>query len=194
MNAASDGPAREALRAEMLELLERHSIRRGRIVLASGKVSDLYIDCRKVAFHSRGSVVAGALLFDALERTGWGVSTVAGPVLGAVPLVVSMLAAAQAQGAPLEAIAVRKETKGHGTGGQLVCSGAIAGPGRVALVEDVVTSAGSAVRAIEALRSEGYEVTGVVSLIDRNEGGAEALAKVGLPLVSIFERSDLTSS
>ena len=177
-------------RRELLELILEVSFRREKVVLASGRESDFYLDLRQTLMRPRGLALSGALVLDALE-TGAPVDAVGGMAVGAVPLVAAVLAAAAARDAktPLVGFFVRKEAKRHGLGRRI--EGGFRAGQRVALVEDTVTTGGSTLEALAAVEAEGGKVARVVCLVDRGEGAAEAFAARGLALESVFTRRDL---
>lgn len=174
---------------ELLELLRQRSFRRGKVVLASGRESDFFIDCKQAALTGRGHVLVGELMLAALGELG-ACEAVAGVALGGCALASAVSLTSALRGRPLPALYVRKETKDHGSR-RLIEGDAALRPGLpVALLEDVITTGGSSLAAVETLRGAGAEVVGVVSLVDRLEGGSEAFARAGVPLVSLYTRRD----
>jgi orotate phosphoribosyltransferase len=175
--------------ARLIELLRERSFARRRVILASGKESDFFIDCKQTALTAEGHALVGELMFDALaqlapcEAVG-GVELVGCPLASAVSLISFQ------RGRPLPALYVRKAQKDHGTA-KLVEGDKSIRPGMpVALLEDVVTTGGSSLRAVDALRQAGLTVVGIVAIVDRLEGGREAIEAAGLPLVSLATRRD----
>lgn len=166
----------------LLDLLARLAYRRGQFTLASGRSSEHYVNCKPVSLSGLGLALLGQLLLPHVEPDA---VAVAGLTLGADPLVSAVALRAALVGRPLDALIVRKEAKGHGTGawleGPLPAQGA-----SITVLEDVVTSGGSALKAVRQLRQEGYKVRRVVAIVDRQEGGGAALAEVGLELHSLF--------
>ncbi|MFN9694555.1 MAG: orotate phosphoribosyltransferase [Synechococcaceae cyanobacterium] len=169
-------------RQQALDLLARQAYRRGRFTLASGRESDHYVNCKPVSLSGTGLALLGALLLEQVESDA---VAVAGLTLGADPLVSAVAMRAALNGRPLDALIVRKEAKGHGTGawleGPLPPSGS-----RVTVLEDVVTTGGSAIKAVDQLRQAGYTVERVVAIVDRQEGGEGAMAAAGLELRPLF--------
>ena len=187
------GTARAAAdprRRELLELILAVSFRRQRVVLASGRESDFYLDLRQTLMRPRGVRLAGELVLERLLG-GSRVDAVGGMAVGAVPLVSALLAAAAARDAatPLVGFFVRKEAKAHGLGRRI--EGAFEPRQRVALVEDTVTTGGSTLEALDAVAAAGGEVARVLCLVDRGEGAAEAFAARGIALEALFSRADL---
>lgn len=178
------------LRQELLQLLKEKAVRRGRIVLASGKESDFYLDCRQVSLHARGHVLIGKLFFSLIQSCWPEAVAVGGPTLGADPLVSAVSLTSSLEGHPLHGFLVRKEPKGHGTGNYLEGLGNIAAGSPVVLLEDVVTTGGSVLRTAEKVKTAGLHTCGVLVLVDREEGGRQALAAAGLRLEALFRRTD----
>ena len=182
-------PGDEALRERLLALLTERSYAEREVVLASGRKSNFYVDCRETALHPEGAYLIGRAM---LERLGDGesVDAVAGVTVGGDPLVTAVALVSHLEGCPLPAMIVRKEAKGHGVGGFLVGANRIQPGARIALLEDVVTTGGSVVKALRRLTEAGYVVTRVLALVDREEGGADNLLAEGTTLEALFRRSD----
>ncbi len=180
----------EADRARLFELLLRHAYARRRVVLASGRESDFYVDCRGVALSAEGHALIGRLLLDAARRLEPGLEAVGGLSLGADPLASAVSLTSWLSGRPVGAFLVRKEPKTHGTSRSVEGLQLLPARARAVVVEDVVTTGGSSVLAAERAREAGLQVAGVAALVDRAEGGRETLAQHGLQLVSLFSRSD----
>lgn len=176
-------------REELVSLLRHRSFEKRRVILASGKESDFFIDCKQAILTAEGHALAGSLMFEALALLP-DCDVVAGVELGGCPLASAVSLTSYVRGAPKDALYVRKEAKDHGTK-KLVEGDKSVSPGtRVALLEDVVTTGGSSLKAVEKLRALGCTVVGVVALVDRLEGGAETIRAAGLPIVSICTRRD----
>ena len=169
-------------RAALLPLLAERAYRLGRFTLASGRSSDHYVNCKPVSLSGLGLALLSAQMLALVEPEA---TAVAGLTLGADPLVSAVALRAALAGRPLDALIVRKEAKGHGTGAWL--EGPLPEPGQVITVlEDVVTSGGSSLKAVTQLREAGFRVQRVVTIVDRQEGGQEALEAAGLELRSLF--------
>src|SRR5829696_4756812 len=166
----------------LVELLATRSAKRGQFTLASGRQSTLYIDARLTTMSPEGLALIGPLGLAAIEGAGWRVDAVGGLTLGADPVSYAIAYASMLAGRPLRAFTVRKEAKTHGTG-RLV-EGPFRAGDRVAVVEDVITTGGSALRAAEAVRAAGGEVAGVLAVVDREEGGREAIEARGLAVLA----------
>jgi orotate phosphoribosyltransferase len=176
-------------RARLLELLRERSFAKKRVVLASGKESDFFIDCKQTVLSAEGHALAGALMLDALAELPAAVA-VAGVELGGCPLASAVALTSHLRGAPRDAIYVRKEAKEHGAKRLLEGDARLAPGASVAVLEDVTTTGGSTLKAVEKLRAAGHRVVGVVTLVDRLEGGRAAIEAAGLPLVAIYTRRD----
>jgi orotate phosphoribosyltransferase len=177
-------------RFALLELLAAQAYRRGRFTLASGRSSEHYVNCKPVSLSGTGLTLLGELLLEQVEDES---VAVAGLTLGADPLVCAVALCAAQQGRPLDALIVRKEAKGHGTGAWL--EGPLPPLGsRVTVLEDVVTTGGSALKAVEQLRQAGYEVRRVAAIVDRQEGGAGVMLAAGLELRSLFQLEDVAAA
>ncbi len=176
----------------LIELLTNLSFEKKRVTLASGRVSNFFVDCKQTVLTAEGHAVVGQLMFEALPRLGH-VEAVGGVALGGCPLASAVSLISFQQGTPLPALYVRKERKDHGTA-KLIEGDKSLRPGlRVALLEDVVTTGGSSLKAVELLRRAGCEVAGIVAIVDRLEGGAENIEAAGVPLVTLCTRRDFMS-
>lgn len=187
----------DAARARLLELLTQRAFQRREVVLASGRRSNFYIDCKEVTLDAEGSALVGQLLLDriaAYERTsGRTIGAVGGLTLGADPIATATSLTSHLRGQPRPAFIVRKEAKGHGTGRYLEGVSRLHPGDELAVVEDVVTTGGSSIKAIDRARDAGFVVQRVFSIVDRQEGGREALAEKGVELDTLFEKSDFMS-
>jgi len=173
----------------LLDLLAERSAKRGDFTLASGKRSTLYIDARLTTMSPDGLALIGPLGLAALGEAGWRVDSVGGLTLGADPVSYAVSYASAIAGTPVRCFTVRKEAKAHGTG--RLIEGSFRSGDRVAVVEDVITTGGSALRAVDAVRAAGGTVAGVLALVDREEGGREAIEAAGLEVVALARASDI---
>jgi orotate phosphoribosyltransferase len=169
-------------------LLER-SVRRGQFVLASGRTSSFYVDCRLTTMSAEGLVLIGRLGLGAMRQAGWSPRAVGGLTMGADPVAYAIAAASAATPPIVNAFSVRKEAKAHGTGRRV--EGNFTAGDMVLVVEDVITTGGSALRAIEVIREEGGTVLGVLAVVDREEGGRAALETAGHEVVALTTASKL---
>ena len=172
------------LRARLRALLLDRSVARGDFVLASGRRSSYYIDARRTTMAGVGLAVIGELGLDCLRRRGWQPTAVGGLTLGADPVAYAIAAAGHAQGVALDAFTVRKAAKTHGTGRRI--EGSFSAGASVVIVEDVITTGGSALEAINTLTAEGGKVLGVLAVVDREEGGREAIEQAGYAVESMI--------
>ena len=176
----------------LLELLAQKSVKRGQFTLASGKTSDIYIDVRMTSMSPEGLSQIGPLALQAIRSEGWAIDSIGGMTLGADPIAYAISYASTFQGPSLRAFTVRKDTKLHGTG-KLIEGPFIPGD-RVVIIEDVITTGGSALQAIETVRKAGGDIRGVLALVDRKEGGREALEHAGYPVISLITIDELISA
>jgi orotate phosphoribosyltransferase len=180
----------DADRARLLALLRALSFERRKVILASGKESDFYVDCKRTALTAEGHVLVGRLLFDRIRRVRPLVRGAGGLTLGADPLASAVALTSFLAGEPVDAFIVRKEPKGHGTGQWIEGRKTIPDGSRVVVIEDVVTTGGSALKAIERCRAERLVPVACVARVDRLEGGREAIEAQGVPLDALFTRRD----
>jgi len=174
-------------KARLRQIILERSFKLGEFTLASGKKSDYYIDCRTTSLHPEGAHLIGRLLLPpALELKP---DAVGGLTLGADPVTASLIAESHRRGSPLMGFIVRKETKTHGRGRQI--EGNLEAGNRALILEDVITTGGSALTAAAAVKQAGAEVVGVLAIVDREEGGKEAIAKTGLTVKALFTASEL---
>jgi orotate phosphoribosyltransferase len=166
----------------LLELFKQHAVLHGEFTLASGAKSSFYFDGRMVTLHPEGAYVVGKRIFELLKDKP--VDGVGGPTLGADPIVTAVAVVSHLEGKPIPAFIVRGEAKLHGT--QKRIEGHLPRGGRVAIVEDVITSGGSVFGAIEAVEAEGCEVVKVIALLDRHQGGSDELKKRGYDFTAIL--------
>lgn len=174
---------------ELQQLLAERSARRGHFKLSSGRESTLYIDGRLTTMSPEGLILIGRLGLQALEQSGWDVAAVGGLTLGADPVAYAIAYTSALSSRPLRAFTVRKEAKSHGT--RRLIEGPFTPGDRVAIVEDVITTGASAVRAITTVQENGGIIAGVLSVVDRNEGGREAIERLGYPVISLTSAADI---
>jgi orotate phosphoribosyltransferase len=156
-------------------------------VLASGKTSPYYVNCKAVTLSAEGLTLIGALGYEALKHTG--VVATGGLTLGADPIACAIAQHSFGRSQPLSAFVVRKEAKGHGM--QRFLEGELAPESAVAVLDDVITTGGSTLTAVERIRSAGHKVEHAVILVDREEGGREALEAAGLTVHALVTRTEL---
>jgi orotate phosphoribosyltransferase len=176
-------------RDRLLAILRDRSFERKRVILASGRESDFFIDCKQSVLTAEGHARVGELMFDALAQLP-ACEAVAGVELGGCPLASAVSLVSFQRNRPLPALYVRKEVKDHGSRRLVEGDKALRPDLPVVILEDVVTTGGSTLKAVDKLKQVGARVVGVVALVDRLEGGAEAITAAGLPLVSLYTRRD----
>jgi orotate phosphoribosyltransferase len=183
-----DRPAFVTKRTRLLELLRTRSFQQREVTLASGQKSNFYIDCRPVALDAEGATLIGELFHMLIDEVAPTAVAVGGPTLGADPLATATSVMSYAAGHPRAAFIVRKEPKSHGTG-QWIESTPLPAGAPVVVVEDTVTTGGSLVRAIERVKAAGFTVIHALAIVDRLEGGREAI-EAHTPLTTLFTRRD----
>lgn len=177
---------RDKLKKIILEL----SYEKRLVTLASGRQSDFYFDGKQTTLHSEGGLLVGRLFYEAIKDVA-GVQAVGGITLGADPIATATSIAAYLAGQPMHAFIIRKEPKGHGTGQWLEGRKNLPPGTKVVIVEDVVTTGGSSMKAVNRAKEEGLDVLGIVTLVDREEGGRESIEAEGYWLKAIFTKSQL---
>ncbi|MCT7951989.1 orotate phosphoribosyltransferase [Ancylothrix sp. C2] len=175
------------LRRQLLDLFCKLAYREGDFLLSSGQRSSYYINGKLVTLHPQGALATGRLILSMLPQD---TEAVAGLTLGADPVVTAVSVVSAYENRPIPALIIRKEAKGHGT--QAYIEGPVLPAGaKVVVLEDVVTTGASAMKAVERLRDAGYTADQVISLIDRQQGGAEFYQSVGLKFEAVFTITDL---
>jgi orotate phosphoribosyltransferase len=185
----------ESDRQELATILRQKSVKTGKFTLASGKESDLYVDCRVTTLDARGAVLVGRVLHDLLRREEGSrnlqIGSLGGLTLGADPITLAVAIASSLAGdqPPVHAFVVRKEAKGHGRGKRI--EGNFTPDQPVVVVDDVITTGDSTLKAIQAIEDEGGKVAFALILVDRQEGGRENIESKGYPVVAAFTRQEL---
>ncbi len=180
-------PSFEEMKENLLNLLALKAYKFGDFSLASGKKSSHYVNCKPVSLSGEGLLSISSLFLKQIDKNDCGV---AGLTLGADPLVSGVVMLAAQSGIDLSGLIVRKEAKGHGTGawleGPLLPQGSV-----ITVLEDVVTTGGSSLKAVQKLRNQGYIVNTVLAIVDREEGGGNAMSKADLDLNSLFSLEEI---
>ncbi|HWQ69664.1 MAG TPA: orotate phosphoribosyltransferase [Patescibacteria group bacterium] len=196
MDTPRDQPPLKACADKLLRLLVQHSFQHSAepvFILASGRQSRYYINCKKTTFLSEAMPLLGRLFFErikAIEQSdGEQIAAAGGLTLGADPIAYAVAYHSALQGSPIQAFSVRKEPKGHGT--QKWVEGFEQSGARVVIIEDVVTTGASTLKAIGGALHAGFLIVKVLALVDRQEGGREELQKNGYELESIYTTEDL---
>lgn len=175
--------------SRLVSLLLERSVTRGDFVLASGRRSDYYIDARRTTMSGEGQQLIGDLGVATLDARGWAPRALGGLTLGADPVAYAIAHAARRAGRTLDAFTVRKEVKGHGLGRRI--EGCFTAGDPVVVVEDVITTGHSALEAVAVVREAGARVLGVLAVVDREEGGREAIAAQGVAVTALVLASEL---
>lgn len=171
----------------LLDLFCQFAYKEGDFVLSSGQRSSYYINCKPVTLHPYGALAVGRLLLDQLPAD---TQAVAGLTLGADPIVAAVSVVSAYEQRPIPALIVRKEAKGHGTMAYIE-GPALPEGAKVIVLEDVVTTGQSAMKAVERLQGAGYSVEQVIALVDRNQGGAEFYTAAGLKFQALFSIEEI---
>ena len=174
------------MKEELLELIKERGYRKGDFTLSSGKKSEHYVNCKPIILTGRGLTLTSLLMLKEVQT-----NVVAGLTLGADPLVSGVSLVSALDGRMINALIIRKEPKGYGTASQIEGPLPVKGS-KITVLEDVVTTGGSSIKAVKVLRDEGYIVERVVSIVDRQEGGKDAMMDNDLELCSLFTIEDLT--
>lgn len=182
---------REAQKKRLKEIILKFSYEKRKVTLASGRSSDFYFDGKQTSLHPEGAFLLGELMWKIIQEHFPQTGAVGGPTLGADPLATAVSLISYQHGFGVPAFIVRKAPKGHGTGRWIEGNKHLRPGMRVVLLEDVVTTGGSIIKAAQQVREAGLVPVGVVVLVDRQEGGAENLQAAGLPLVSLFTKEEL---
>lgn len=175
----------------LLSMLAERSAKRGNFTLASGRQSTLYVDARLTTMSPDGLATIGPLALAAMRDAGWSPDAVGGLTLGADPVSYAIAHASALAGTPVRAFTVRKEAKTHGTG--KLIEGPYKSGDRVVVIEDVITTGGSALKAVDAVRAAGGTVIGVLAVVDREEGGVEAIRAAGLESIALARASEIVA-
>ena len=179
-------------REQLLAMLAEKSFRLGEFKLSSGGTSDYYIDCRLTTLDGMGALLTGQTVLEEIHHRGWKVDAIGGLTLGADPIVVATSVVSAQQGKPLHGFLVRKAEKAHGTG-QRIEGFQEKGAG-VVIVDDVCTTGGSTIQAIQAARDFGFKIIAAACLVEREEANgrpAVEQAAAPAPLVSVFKSSEI---
>ena len=176
-------------RNDLLQLLAEKSVRIGNFTLASGKSSTLYIDARLTTMSPEGLSLIGPLALETIRDSQWEVDAVGGLTLGADPIACAISYASANTNIPVRAFTVRKEPKDHGT--ENLIEGPIKSGDQVVIVEDVITTGSSTLKAINAVRAAGGQITGVLALVDREDGGTEAITTAGYNVLALVQLNEI---
>jgi orotate phosphoribosyltransferase len=177
----------EALHRDLLALIVKYAYREGEFILSSGARSSYYINCKEVTLRAEGALIIGRLILDALPPD---IDAVAGLTLGADPIVSAVSVVSALSKRPIPALIIRKQAKGHGT--QAYIEGpSLPQEAKIVVLEDVVTTGKSALQAVERLQAAGYQVSEIIALVDRKQGGRELYQSQGLKFQALFTIEEL---
>lgn len=176
-------------RSLLVTMLAQRSTKRGDFLLSSGQRSNLYVDARLTTMSPDGLQLIGQLGLAAVQEHFYAATAIGGLTLGADPVSYAIALTSAATGNPLRAFTVRKEAKAHGAGRQI--EGPVNPGDQVVVIEDVITTGGSALRAIQVLNANGLHALGVLAVVDREEGGRDAIEALGIPVVALATASEL---
>lgn len=176
-------------RAALTALLQARSVRHGDFVLASGRRSRYYVDARRTTMSAEGLDLIGRLGLRAIRAAGWAPAAIGGLTMGADPVAYAVALASLREGPVVQAFSVRKEAKGHGMKQRI--EGNFAPGDAVVVAEDVITSGNSALQAVAAVREAGGTVLGVLAVVDRQQGGREAIEAAGVAVVTLVAAAEL---
>jgi orotate phosphoribosyltransferase len=171
-------------------LLIEKSLKTGHFILASGKESNIYVDARLTTMSPEGMRLIGTLALEKIRAAAWNPDSVGGLTLGADPVSFAISYASATRQKPLRAFTVRKEAKAHGTGNLI--EGPFSPGDRVVVIEDVITTGKSALQAIAAVKKQNGQIIGVLAVVDRDEGGIQAITDTGCQVVTLTSIHQLT--
>jgi orotate phosphoribosyltransferase len=175
-------------RARLLKIIRERSYEERKVTLASGRMSTFYIDGKQTTLDPEGAYLVGKVFYEMIKGKA---EAIGGPTLGADPIVTAVALTSYKEGEPIAAFIIRKEPKGHGKGLWIEGDKALKKGARVAIVEDVVTTGGSLLKAIRIAEEHSLVVVQALTLVDREEGGKEELAAEGYTLEAVFTRGNI---
>ncbi|RZD15799.1 MAG: orotate phosphoribosyltransferase [Candidatus Acididesulfobacter guangdongensis] len=181
------------IRLKVLNAIKTLCYEKKEFTLVSGRKSDFYIDLRRISFDGDYLYYIGKLLYGELTALNGRMpyDVIAGVPVGGLPLVASILIASFLDNNPLKSVVIRKERKGYGKGNMIEPVQFLGKDAKIVIIEDVVTTGGSILNAVNNARNEGYIINSAVCIVDREEGGKENLLENGISLVSLFTRADI---
>lgn len=182
-----------SVKTALKEIIREMSYEEREVTLASGRKSNFYFDGKQTTLHARGGLLVGQAFYEEVKQFPGPVHGVGGLTMGADPIATATSIAAHLAGDEVHAFIIRKEPKGHGTGQWLEGRKNLPSGSRVVIVEDVTTTGGSSMQAVERAREEGLEVVGIVTLVDREEGARANIEAAGVALRAVFTRSEVVA-
>lgn len=181
------------MKKRLARLLIEKSYLEGDFTLTSGQKSDYYFDCKHTALHPEGSWLIGRFFLDMIRARG-DVQGVGGMTLGADPLISAVTVVSHIEGYPLPGFIIRKQPKGHGTNQYLEGLNNFEPGMNVCLLEDVITTGGTLLKAVDRVREQGLNIVAIMGVLDREQGGRENIAAAGFELQTIFTRKELVET
>jgi orotate phosphoribosyltransferase len=179
------------MKERLKEIIKKYSYEKREVTLASGRKSNFYFDGKQTTLNAEGAYLVGKLMFDIIKNLPVKIDAVGGPTIGADPIATSVALVSFLEKSPVNAFIVRKEPKGHGKKLWIEGNKNIAKNSVVAIVEDVITTGGSIMKAVKIVEDEGYKIGAVVVLVDREEGGRENIEQAGYKFYSVLKKSDI---
>lgn len=180
-----------SVKDELKEIVREMSYEEREVTLASGRKSNFYFDGKQTTLHAKGGLLVGKAFYEEVKQFPGPIHGVGGLTMGADPIATATSIAAHLAGDDMHAFIIRKEPKGHGTGQWLEGRKNLPPGSRVVIVEDVTTTGGSSIKAVERAREEGLEVVGIVTLVDREEGARANIEAEGVALRAVFTRTEV---
>jgi len=181
-----------SIRQDLIDILREQSYEEREVTLSSGKKSNFYFDGKMTTTNPYGAWLVGKLVFEAIRNLS--PDGVGGMSIGADPITTAVTIVSHLEGEPITGFLVRKEPKKHGKRLSIEGGYGLKEGSRVVMVEDVVTTGSSTLKAIEKAEEAGFEVIKVISIVDRQEGGREAIEEAGYSFDALFTKSDITDS
>ncbi len=183
-----------SLKQDLIQLIREKSYENKEVTLASGLKSNFYVDMKQTLLHARGISLVSQLMLEALKPYEGKIKGVGGLTMGADPLSTAVSLMSLSWNSPLHAFYIRKEPKGHGTG-QWVEGLKNFGPhDKAFILEDVVTTGGSSLKAVERAKMAGFDIVGILTCVDREEGGRENIEKAGIKLLSLVTKTEIVNT
>lgn len=180
-----------SIKDDLKKIIVEMSYEEREVTLASGRKSNFYFDGKQTTLHATGGLLVGKAFWEEVKQFEGPIHGVGGLTMGADPIATATSIAAELAGEPVHAFIIRKEPKGHGTGQWLEGRKNLPPGSRVVIVEDVTTTGGSSLKAVERAEEEGLVVLGIVTLVDREEGAREAIEGAGQNLRAVFTRTEV---
>jgi orotate phosphoribosyltransferase len=180
-----------SVKAQLKTIIREMSYEEREVTLASGRKSNFYFDGKQTTLHAQGGLLVGRAFYAEVRQFPGPIHGVGGLTMGADPIATATSIAAQLEGVDMHAFIIRKEPKGHGTGQWLEGRKNLPPGSRVVIVEDVTTTGGSSLQAVDRAREEGLEVVGIVTLVDREEGARANIEAAGVARRAVFTRGEI---